>query len=147
MSHAGFRQLLHLTYNNPCPPFHTLVLSQVHSPSHFTSISFCGFPSSSSFSLPFHLLLLSFPSVFLFSFTPSFFLCFPTTTSDLSPLGDKAHPLFVSLPHLSFVVSPDFNLYCSFLSPLFISPCHTPDICCLSQQPSCSFTSVHPLIS
>lgn len=130
VSHTALRfsQLLHLTYNNPCPPSHTLVTSQIRSPFCFTSISFCCFSSSSSFSLSFHLprpffILLSSPlflalstSSFtcpslqfyknLFSLSLSLSSCFPTSTSDqtlyfMSPLGDKAHhPLFASPPQV-----------------------------------------------
>lgn len=78
VSHTALRfsQLLHLTYNNPCPPSHTLVTSHIRSPFCFTSISFCCFSSSSSFSLSFHLprpffILLSSP-LFLALSTSSF---------------------------------------------------------------------------
>ncbi len=74
----------------------------------------------------------------------------------MSPLGDKAHhPLFAATPSPSFFVSPDFNLHCSFVSPLFVylsfsSPWYLPSVSSttsLSSPATMHFHFIHPLIS
>lgn len=110
VSHTALRfsQLLHLTYNNPCPPSHTLVTSHIRSPFCFTSISFCCFSSSSSFSLSFHL-----PRPFFILLSSPLFLALSTSSFTCPSLQFYKNLFSLSLSLLVFPPLHQIRLYTS----------------------------------
>lgn len=116
-SHTGLHlsQLLHLTYNNPCPPSHSLHVSHIHSPSFFPSISHCRFPPSSSF----------FFTSPLINFHPAFFRLLPTSPFICPSL--HFYPLLFSCCSFSLhflSITPDWTL--CLMSPLGDKPSFLP---------------------
>lgn len=83
-------------------------------------------PFLTSLSIFFHPVLLSSFSWALHNmFSSSVFLSspfFPTSTLHVTSDWQSPSPSFCHSPYLSFFVGLDFNLHCSFVSPLFICP-------------------------